>query len=223
MDAFADLIGAALRGPDSRFALGEHQAVRYRPDVANFASLGPTPDAHAWDALTALPGDQIALVTDRPVVAPASWKTLRELPLLRMSGAGLAHEAADPEVVELGDDDVPAMLDLTARTAPGPFLPRTIEFGGYRGVRHEGALIAMAGRRMRVPGWVEVSAVCTDPAHRGLGLARRVIAAVVADIRAEGAEAFLHVLPSNPARRLYEAMGFSALSESIITGLQRTG
>lgn len=225
MDSYADLVGAALRGPHNRFALGEGrgQVVRYRPDLANFASLGPRPDALAWEELTALPGDRIALVTDGPVAAAGPWERLQEIPVLRMSGAGVASGDPDPEIVGLSDQDVPEMLDLAGRTAPGPFLARTIEFGGYLGVRHEGALVAMAGQRMRVPGWTEVSAVCTDPAHRGLGLARRLIGAVVANIRAEGADAFLHVLPTNPARRLYEAMGFSVVQESTITALQRVG
>jgi ribosomal protein S18 acetylase RimI-like enzyme len=225
MDSYADLVGVALRGPHNRFALGESQGqvMRYRPDLASFASLGPSPDALAWEELTALPGDRVALVTDTPVVAVGPWERLQEIAVLRMSGAGVAGDATDAEIVSLGDEDVPEMLALAGRTAPGPFLPRTIEFGGYLGVRRDGALVAMAGQRMRVPGWTEVSAVCTDPAHRGLGLARRLIAAVVANIRSEGAEAFLHVLPSNPARRLYEALGFSAVQESTITALQRTG
>jgi predicted GNAT family acetyltransferase len=79
----------------------------------------------------------------------------------------------------------------------------------------------MAGRRMQPPGWIEVSAVCSDPAYRGLGLARRVTAAVVGQIRADDAHPFLHVLPSNPARRLYESMGFVVLRESIITAVER--
>jgi predicted GNAT family acetyltransferase len=111
-------------------------------------------------------------------------------------------------VVALTVADVPAMLDLAERTRPGPFFAETIALGGYVGVWRDGALAAMAGRRLRVPGWIEVSAVCTDPAFRGAGLGRRVTTAVMRGIRADGAEPFLHVLDANPARRLYEAMGF---------------
>jgi GNAT superfamily N-acetyltransferase len=195
--------------------------VRYRPDVAPFASMGPDPDARAWEALTALPGDHVALVSDGPVAPPAAWKSARELPVLLLSGSGVEPQEPDPEIVGLTDADVPEMLDLVARTVPGPFLPRTIEFGGYLGIRRDGELVAMAGRRVQPPGWIEVSAVCTAPAQRGGGLARRLITAVVSGIRAEGAQPFLHVVPSNPALGLYESMGFSVLRERFITGLQR--
>jgi ribosomal protein S18 acetylase RimI-like enzyme len=216
------LVGAALRGPNRHLALGGNgPALRYRPDVASFATLGPDPGAAAWEALTSLPGDRAALLgADTMVVAPG-WARLRELSVLLMDGSGADTSDDDPEIVQLGDDDVPEMLDLVARTAPGPFFARTIECGGYLGIRRDGVLAAMAGRRMHPPGWIEVSAVCTDPAYRGLGLARRVTAAVVRRIRGDEAQAFLHVLPSNPARRLYESMGFVVLRESIITAVER--
>ena len=167
-----DLIGAALRGPHRHLGVGAGgPALRYRPDVASFASLGPDPDRVAWNALAALPGDRAALVGEQSVVVPAGWSRLMELPVLLMSGVGVEPSSNDPEIVELGDDDVPEMLDLVARTAPGPFLARTIDCGGYLGIRRDGVLAAMAGRRLHPPGWIEVSAVCTDPAYRGLGFA----------------------------------------------------
>jgi ribosomal protein S18 acetylase RimI-like enzyme len=216
------LVDAALRGQDRHLAVGgDGPALRYRPDVASFATLGPDPGALAWEALTSLPGDRAAFVGDDPMVVPPGWARLRELPVLLMDGSGAETSGDDLDIVQLGDDDVPEMLDLVARTAPGPFFARTIECGGYLGIRRDGVLAAMAGRRMHPPGWIEVSAVCTDPAYRGLGLARRVTAAVVRHIRVDGAQAFLHVLPSNPARRLYESMGFVVLRESIITAVER--
>ena len=49
---------------------------------------------------------------------------------------------SDGETVRLGPGDVPEMLDLAARTRPGPFLPRTEELGVYLGIRRGGALAA---------------------------------------------------------------------------------
>jgi predicted GNAT family acetyltransferase len=109
----------------------------------------------------------------------------------------------------LGPADVPEMLDLVARTRPGPFLPRTIELGGYLGIRRDGALAAMAGERLRPPGWTEISAVCTDPAFRGNGLASRLTLAVAAAITARGEQPFLHAASDNAAAlRLYASLGF---------------
>lgn len=101
------------------------------------------------------------------------------------------------------------MLDLVARTRPGPFLPRTIELGTYLGIRREGALVAMAGERLHPPGWSEISAVCTDESVRGQGLATRLLLAVSHEIRERGETPFLHAAADNiHAVRLYESLGF---------------
>jgi predicted GNAT family acetyltransferase len=101
------------------------------------------------------------------------------------------------------------MLALVERTKPGPFRARTIELGTYLGIRRDGALVAMAGERLHPPGWTEISAVCTDPAFRGQGLATRLVLAVAAGIRARGDVPFLHAAATNTnAIRLYESLGF---------------
>lgn len=115
----------------------------------------------------------------------------------------------DEEAVVLTRADVPEMLALVERTKPGPFLPRTIELGTYLGIRRDGELVAMAGERMKPPGWTEVSAVCTDERFRGQGLGGRLVLAVVANIQARGDRAFLHTGRQNvTAIRLYESLGF---------------
>src|SRR5580704_11855881 len=63
--------------------------------------------------------------------------------------------------------DVPEMLALTKLTNPGPFGTRTHEMGDYFGIRVAGTLAAMAGERLRLQGYTEVSAVCTHPDHLG--------------------------------------------------------
>ena len=71
------------------------------------------------------------------------------------------------------------------------------------------AVIAMAGERLRIPGFVEISAVCTHPDTRGEGLAGAITLDVVRSIRENGSEAFLHVLDDNEnAIRLYQKLGF---------------
>jgi predicted GNAT family acetyltransferase len=107
------------------------------------------------------------------------------------------------------------MLDLVRRTRPGPFEKRTYLLGGYLGIRRGGALVAMAGERMHPPGWTEISAVCTDPAQRGQGLAARLTLAVAAGIRDRGDVPFLHTGADNaPAIRLYEVLGFTLRRET---------
>lgn len=133
---------------------------------------------------------------------------LRIIDSVQLTGE-LVTGTPDREVITLGPADVPDMLDLVARTEPGPFLERTVELGGYLGIRQGGTLIAMAGERMRPPGWTEISAICTDPRFRGQGLASRLTLAVAAAIRTRGDTPFLHAAASNvTAIRLYESLGF---------------
>jgi predicted GNAT family acetyltransferase len=67
----------------------------------------------------------------------------------------------------------------------------------------------MAGERLHPTGWTEISAVCTDEAWRGQGLATRLTRAVGAGIRARGEIPFLHAVAANKtAIKLYEDLGF---------------
>jgi predicted GNAT family acetyltransferase len=80
----------------------------------------------------------------------------------------------------------------------------------------------MAGERMRFPGYTEVSGVCTHPDFRGRGLARRLSAAVLADIVARGDQPFLHAWKSNHAAiTLYKSLGFTLRTEVNVSVLGR--
>jgi predicted GNAT family acetyltransferase len=86
--------------------------------------------------------------------------------------------------------------------------------GRYLGIRDGDRLVAMAGERIRVPGFTEISAVCTDPAYRGRGLAGRLMRAVAAGIRERGDTPFLASVASNTtALRLYAELGFTYRAE----------
>jgi predicted GNAT family acetyltransferase len=137
---------------------------------------------------------------------------------------GVAAEATRSDIVRLTDADAPEMLALARLTEPGPFLPRTHIMGAFSGVRIEGRLAAMAGERMRFPGYTEVSGVCTHPDFRGRGLARRLSAAVLAAIDAREEQAFLHAWKTNHAAiALYESLGFELRTEVNVSVLTRRG
>jgi len=67
----------------------------------------------------------------------------------------------------------------------------------------------MAGERLKVPGYTEVSAICTHPDHLGNGYAGMLMNAVMLRIRDRGETPFLHVRKDNVrAIALYERLGF---------------
>jgi len=95
--------------------------------------------------------------------------------------------------------------------------------GNFLGIRNGGRLVAMAGERMRFPGYTEVSGVCTHPDFRGRGLARRLSAAIAARIQARGDQAFLHAWKNNhSAISLYEGLGFKLRAQVNVAVLSRT-
>jgi predicted GNAT family acetyltransferase len=123
--------------------------------------------------------------------------------------AGDLEAPSGLDLVRLEPGDAAEMLALTELTEPGPFLKRTSELGRYVGLRRDDRLLAMAGERFRVPGYVEISAVCTHPDARGEGLASELTLDVAQSIRAAGDTPFLHVLETNEnAIRLYRKLGF---------------
>ncbi|MFD9355363.1 GNAT family N-acetyltransferase [Streptomyces sp. NPDC060031] len=215
-------VWAALTGPHRGFAETGPQglAARYSADASPFAALADPADPRAWADLAELTGPGEGVWVTGLLTPPAGWVTVASVPGVQMDGRAVRAEA-DPEAVRLGPADVPEMLELVSLTRPGPFFDRTIELGTYLGLRHEGRLVAMAGERMRPAGWSEISAVCTHPAHRGKGLAARLVRAVAAAVRERGDSPFLHAAAENaPAIRLYEAMGFTVRSEPHFIGLR---
>ncbi|HEY2670541.1 MAG TPA: GNAT family N-acetyltransferase [Rugosimonospora sp.] len=201
---------ASLRAAHAHLAEVNGRAARYPADVFLAAALADASDPRAWADLAALAGTTgRSLLVGDPPAPPPDWKVAMRADGVQLIGAGV-EPVADSEAVVLGTADVPEMLDLVARTEPGPFAARTIALGTYLGIRRGGALIAMAGERLHPPGWTEISAVCTDPAYRGQGLASRLIRAVALGIWARGETPFLHAAATNTsAIRLYEALGFT--------------
>lgn len=213
---------ASLCGAHAGLAQISGRVRRYPPDVAPFLALPSPASPEDWRDAAKLvaPGTYVA---GRYGVSelPAGWRAVQAFELVQMIEEDLTG-ADYPAAVELGDADVPEMLELVAQTEPGPFLPRTIELGAYLGLRRAGELVAMAGERFHPDGWTEISAVCTLPAQRGEGLASQLVGALIAGIQRRSERAFLHVMSTNTgAIRLYEALGFRVRRNFTLTVITR--
>lgn len=200
---------SSVTGRHAGLAVRHGRAARYRTDVALFVALADVADPQAWADLATLvePGSTV-LLAGTGLAPPAGWTVAQSIPGVQLVEQSVAA-ATDPQALTLGPADVPEMLDLVERTRPGPFLPRTVELGAYRGFRVDGTLAAMAGERLKPDGWTEISAVCTDPAYRGRGFGTRLVLDVAAGIRARGDRAMMHAAAENVgAIGLYRSLGF---------------
>ena len=196
---------------NQRLSLGNEQA-RYLPkDIGAFAGLREY-SASAFGSLHEMSplGAPTVLFTATEVAIPKDWKVVAQKNLLQLVCHSPAPLAVDSTgVVVLRDKDIPAMLALTSQTNPGPFLTRTREFGAYYGIFEADELVAMAGERLQPTPYVELSAVCTHPAHLGKGHAAKVLRHLLHHILATARTPFLHVLPENTrARAVYKRLGF---------------
>ena len=219
----------ALTGPQAELGepVRDGLARRFRRAVAPFSAVDRLDDA-GWAALADLVGPRGVAILFRAGVTdpPPGWTTaFRGRTIQYVAGA---LDPIDPDVeaelVELGPADSDDMVELVARTEPGPFSAETWRTGRYFGLRRGDRLVAMAGERLRVPGWGEVSAVCVDPDLRGQGLGAALTLAAAGAIAARGDRAMLHVAEDNhPAHRLYRQIGFEVRGEISTAGFRFTG
>jgi GNAT superfamily N-acetyltransferase len=217
-------IWSALNSKQTHLGQANALACLYDADVAPFAAVAhETPDAfHALRELLA-PEQQAALLSFEPL---PSFDSLHVTPMgtLHQMIAPMPGTAqADDRIERLKDKDVPDMLALVDKTRPGPFAKRTIEMGHYIGIREAGRLIAMAGERMTLDGYVEVSAVCVDDAWRGKGIAARLMNILHGEIAQRGMTPFLHVFTHNPAVSVYERLGYEVRRTFHLTRIKRAG
>jgi ribosomal protein S18 acetylase RimI-like enzyme len=212
----------ALQGPHRVHALGRGLARHYPRDMAPFSAIAePNCAAYADLAVGLPPGTEARLFRPRAEPLPDGWEEINRFSMLQMV-AMRQPAGAVPRVSALSQADAPAMLDLVAATAPGPFGPRTPLLGRYLGIRHDGRLMAMAGERLRVPGHVELSAICVHPEARGRGYGAALTQSLMLRAFADGEVPFLHVRPDNQAAvTLYRRMGFETRCELVVLWRRR--
>lgn len=206
----------ALNTEHGELALGNKYAKRYPADIGPLSGIADDA-ARNYEELRALagPGGTVVLFLEEPPTPKAGWTLVRNGLLSQMIlTSPVAWKGAPPGpaaiVRKLTAADVPSMQKLADLTEPGPFRLRTIDLGDFYGIFDSDRLVAMAGQRLHLPHFVEVSAVCTHPDARGRGYARTLISVVVEEILQRGKVPFLHSLFDNhQAIRVYEALGFT--------------
>jgi len=190
-------------------ALTAESAARYPAAIVPFAAIAE-PSARAADQLTSLVDDAesvfIVGVSPEP---PPGWQLEPKKPVLQMICNTRAPDLPGPPVKSMTVAEAPDMLALTDLVFPGFFRPRTLEMGSYLGIYDGPRLAAMAGERMRLDGYQELSAVCTHPDYTGRGYAQRLLAILCNSAFDRGFTPFLHAYADNArAIGVYRKLNF---------------
>jgi len=199
-------------------------AGRYPAEIAPFVAIDPTVPIVS-DDLAALiaPGESVLFVGPAPRLPPP-WQSDAPVLIAQMicNDPIAAGDGVGPEIVELSAAHVQDMLALTALVYPHYFRPHTIAMGRYIGIYDGDRLIAMAGERMGMDRYQEISAVCTHPEFLGRGHAQRLVARINNDAIAQGRQPFLHVSHQNSrAKALYERLGYAWRADLPLTSVTR--
>jgi len=206
----------ALNSNDSKMNQGNTDTAYYFPEISPFAGL------EKWDSFSqqrlfeSLPAGRTVSTMVNPAFELADcFEPVFSLMLYQMvCETPKPFEQVQAPFKALDLAMIPEMIALTALTKPGPFLERTIDFGNYIGVFEDDKLAAMAGERLHLPNFTEVSAVCTHPDFAGKGYAAGLVNHLTKQIVAQGKSAFLHVRQDNErAIELYKGLGYEIRTE----------
>jgi len=190
----------ALNGRQAEFAIKSEGVLRYRPDVFMFAGI-PDASTEAIKKISKLyqKGEVMGIMGFKPDTEPY---------FKHVGGAQV--------------EDTPEIAELVELTRPGPYAPNVLELGRYVGIKEDGKLIAMAGERIKLDGYTEVSLVCTHPDYRGKGYAKSLSGVIIENIMDSGDVPFLNVMTQNiAALKLYEKLGFTTRVEYMISAHMR--
>lgn len=215
MHPLDNIIWNALTTRQAKFAQGSGDVRQFIPEVGPLGAFESAKPGDYSSLRRLVPcGSTIGLFLDEAYESQPGWIFVAGAPLLQMvceSEAALrAERKSTPQILELGQPDSAEMIELTALTKPGPFSTRTHELGTYLGIRVEGKLVAMAGERLKIEGYTEVSAVCTHPDHLGQGYAQILMTEVMRRIYQRGETPCLHSRQDNKrAVQIYERLGFT--------------
>jgi predicted GNAT family acetyltransferase len=215
---------AALHGPHSRYADRTELACAYKEEYFRFGALSEnTEKAFRELASIVQPGRIVAIMgTDQTIDYP-EWNHIasRKAHIMILEEP---VEAPDFPYEKLSSRDVPEMIALSEISPhTGDLnLPR-IEIGDFYGIKEDGHVVAMAGERLQLDEYTEVSGVCTHPDYRKRGLGGGLTYLKCKQVQERGKIPFLGVFEENVgAVRLYEKLDFKIFLTGVLEILQRT-
>lgn len=213
----------ALCTGDQHLSFGTEKVKYFDEEVSPFAGFDENYANSFSDLYDLLPAGRKILYAKTSIIPqPKGWQLHHEIKGLQFVYAGGEIKDEFPGVVPLTEIHVPAMIELTRLTKPGPFGKRTIDFGAYFGIFEADKLVAMTGQRMHIENYTEISAVCTHPNHLGKGYATVLLKHQLQLFLQKGDQPFLHVRADNErAIAVYEGLGFRVSRPMIFYFMKR--
>lgn len=205
----------ALISGSSNLSNGNDVVKYFAKDISPFVGLKENSIQNLQLLHDVVSHDPIVFMTTQKMRFPIEWKVLQCIEGFQMIySKPELFEEVKMEIVPLEKKDVPQMLALTKLTNPGPFAEKTIKFGHYLGIFDQEKLVAMAGQRLHVFEYAEISAVCTHPDYLGKGYAKQLLKHQINRIKAASEVPFLHVRSDNKrAIQVYQSLGFQTRTQ----------
>ncbi|MGZ3959005.1 MAG: GNAT family N-acetyltransferase, partial [Flavisolibacter sp.] len=168
-DVLNNPVYQALISGDRSLSFGSENVKYFDERVSPFAGFEESYEEGFNELSALLPHDRVILhARPHTIKQLKGWQLLQEVRGLQLVwNPHNAFKEGPLDPVPLEEIHIGQMIQLTTLTKPGPFGPRTIDFGHYFGIFDNEQLVAMAGQRLHVQEYTEISAVCTHPDHLG--------------------------------------------------------
>lgn len=181
----------------------------YHPDYCPFGGFLNIDNSPEWIHQYSQMTDNFYVVGQKPNI-DNRVKLMKELVCNQMVLENAIEIEMKEQIVEIGSRHVEDLFRLVNYVQPGYFRTKTSELGSYYGIWKNNQLVAVAGERMKMNGYTEVSAVVTSPEHTHKGYAAQLISHTATRIFKQGRIPYLHVADTNiVAVKLYEKLGFT--------------
>lgn len=201
----------ALNSHHREFAVGNEIVKRYRPEIAPFVACKPGHEVEFDQLNEWLSDGEIFYFIGDASSFPSSWKVEKELDCVQMiCEQPIPVKDYPNEIRPLTSAESKTLFNLIQLVQPGYYVEQTRLLGRYFGIYVDQQLVAVAGERICLEGYTEVSGVCTHPDYTGRQFGHQLTAHVTNLNLTAGNKVFLHALRSNSrAIGLYEHLGFT--------------
>lgn len=212
----------ALTERHASFAQGTNELKRYDPAIVLFAGFGRAKEniSEQFDEVFAS-GDSFFLFDDYPAL-PLNYIVETVVQCLQMVCETPVAINITENLVLLDASNHDEMYSLVTQVFPGYYLPGTALMGDYFGIFKEGKLVAMAGERLCMDGFIEISAVVTHPDHAGRKYAQQLVSQLNDKNLQDDNIPFLHTGSNNErAINIYELLGYKKRRIIPVTKVKR--